>query len=548
MSNNYNKRRDFLKTFAGTLAGGTAMSFFPQLKLMEAALAQAGGGGAYRALVCVYLNGGNDAFNWLIPSDSTRYATYSTARGGVYSGTAGPLGIDQAQLLPVNLTNLPGGHSYGLHPACADWNGYADVPDTVPPTAPTPIAMPGLQSLTNQGKVAWIANVGTLVQPTTKANFSNPLTIKPPQLYSHSDQTQVWFQGQSTANFLRGWGGQIADLLSGQNTQIGTSGVTLPMGISFAGTNRYQVGNTVIPYQMSSCGNVNAGAPFAGSIVGTNFANCSGSSALTNFRACSTAGINASEVALCQLLNNPGSNILQVESGALLKRSMDIAAQIASVLAPGAANPSLLTTPFRAIADDNIVAGYNLTADGGNSLAEQLAMVARMIKTRSSLGANRNIFFVSLGGFDTHATQMQDNTQPRLLRRVSRALGSFYKALEEMNMQNNVTTFTMSEFGRTLNSNGDGSDHGWGSVQLVMGGSVSGGKLYGSFPDQTLNGLDSFNRGQMIPTTSADTMASTLANWMGMSTTNLQTIFPHLQANFSSVPTAFNLGFMNPAP
>jgi uncharacterized protein (DUF1501 family) len=264
--------------------------------------------------------------------------------------------------------------------------------------------------------------------------------------------------------------------------------------------------------------------------------------------------LNASEQALCTLLAAPQSNLLSDEHASVMRRSTNLAAQLDTLVAgTTAATASLMSTPFRALADDQVVAGVNTAADGGNGLAEQLAMVARMIKVRAALGQNRNVFFVSLGGFDTHATQMSDNTQPRLLRRVSRALGAFYKALQELGLENNVTTFTMSEFGRTLNSNGDGTDHGWGSVSLVMGGAVNnggtpgaGGRLVGTFPDQTLNGADSFSRGQMIPTTSADSVAATLAGWMGVSQTNLQTIFPHL-VNFTT-GTPYNLGFMSPAP
>ena len=232
-----------------------------------------------------------------------------------------------------------------------------------------------------------------------------------------------------------------------------------------------------------------------------------------------------------------------------MRRSMDLAGQIGALVAssttpPVQTNPSILNTPFRALADNQAVAGYNLTADGGNSLAEQLAMVARLIKMRSQLGQTRNIFFVSLGGFDTHATQMPDNGQPRLLRRISRALGSFYQALVEMGVENSVTTFTMSEFARTLNSNGDGSDHAWGGMQMVMGGAVNGGnaatgRIYGSFPDQTLNGPDSFSRGQMIPTMAMDQMGATLASWMGLGSTEVNTIFPNL-SNFSTP----NIGFV----
>jgi len=536
------QRRDFLKHFCATLAGGSALAMIPQLRLMESALAATSGDAEYRALVCVFLNGGSDSFNWLIPSDASRHGIYSTSRGGIYAGTNGPLGIAQASLLPVNLAGpggvaLPAGHSYGLHPACADWTSIDDY------GAQT--QMPGLQSLNNQGKLAWISNVGTLVVPLTKANFSNPGLPKPPQLYSHSDQTNQWFQGRATANFRYGWGGQIADLLYTQNTPIVGSNpaLTVPMNVSFAGSNRFQVGIQVVPYQMSSCGDPNGGNPLAGTIVGANFANCSGTSSIANFRACATSGLNAQETALCSLLGSSMVSPFQTEHADTMRRAMNLAGQLGTQLS-GTPNNSLLTTPFRALADNVPVAGYNLALDGGNSLAEQLAMVARLIKMRAQLGQKRNIFFVSLGGFDTHATQMPDGGQPRLLRRISRALGSFYQSLVEMGVENSVTTFTMSEFARTLSSNGDGSDHGWGGTQLIMGGAVNGGsatsaRLYGTFPDLTLNGPDCFLSGQMIPTTAFDQMGATLANWMGLDNTQVSTVFPNLP-NFASP----NLGFV----
>jgi uncharacterized protein (DUF1501 family) len=427
---------------------------------------------------------------------------------------------------------LPAGHAYGLHPACADWTAI-DVNGLQSP-------MPGLQSLTNQGRVAWVANVGTLVVPLTKATFSNPALPKPPQLYSHNDQTNLWFQGRQTSNFRFGWGGLVADLLYNQNSPIpGTSPpLTLPMNLSFGGANRFQVGQEVFPYQVSSCGNPNAGTAVAGQIVGANFANCSGTSSLSGFRSCTVAGLNAQEQALCNLMANPGSHPFQIEHAETMQRAMNLSAEIAAELT-GNPNPSLLQTPFRALADNQPVTGYNDFADGNNSLAEQLAMVARLIKMRTQLGQSRNVFYVSLGGFDTHSGQMPDTGQPRLLRRISRALGSFHQALVEMGVENDVTTFTMSEFARTLNSNGDGSDHAWGGVQLVMGGAVRGGRLFGTWPDQTLNGPDSFNRGQTIPTTAMDQMGATLASWMGLSSSELATVFPNL-GNFSSP----NLGFM----
>ncbi len=528
-------RRAFLKRLTGVLAGGSALSFLPQLRMMDAALA-ASSGGSYRALVCVYLGGGNDSFNWLVPTDAGRYGVYSASRGGIYTGTNGPLGLDQSALLPANFSNVPGGETYGFHPACADWDGVdANGLET---------AMPGLASLTNQGNVAWTANTGTLVVPLTKATFSDPGLPKPPQLYSHSDQTKLWLQGREDANFQLGWGGQIADRVFGQNGTIAGSTLSLPMSISFSGASRFLVGDDVLAYRMNSCGDPNRGTPVPSYTVGQNFANCSGTTSLSGFDACDSGSANqAQEIALCELLNNPSGSLFEAEHASTMSRAMDLSAEIRTLLSGTVDNDSLLTAPFRAVADNEAVTGYNIAADGRNSLAEQLAMVARLIKVRQSLGQNRNIFFVSLGGFDTHSTQMPDNGQPRLLRRISRALGSFYTALEEMGMENNVTTFTASEFSRTLNSNGDGSDHGWGGQSLVMGGSVDGGKLFGTFPDLTLDGPDSFSRGQMIPTTAMDQYGATLASWMGLSGPEVNTIFPNL-SNFG----LDDLGFMNPAP
>ena len=406
-NNSEAQRRAFLKAFSTTLAGAGTMALFPQLRLMESAMAaeNSGAAGAYRALVCVYLNGGSDAFNLLIPSDSARYTVYSNARGGIYTGTNGPLGIDQAALLPINLNGLPAGHSYGLHPACSDWTA-------VDRNGVQTASMPGLQTLTNQGKVAWVANVGTLVAPITKANFNNQAIPRPPQLYSHSDQTNIWFQGRSTANFRFGWGGQVADLLASENLPIGTTGLTLPLGLSYGGANRFQVGTQSVPYQVSACGNVNGGNAIAGSTVGINFANCSGATRINNFRACSSTGLSASDTALCSLLAAPQPHLMSAEYAGLMTRTGNLSAQLDSTIAGTlASTASLLSTPFRALADDQLVTGVNTAADGGNGLAEQLAMVARMIKMRATLGQSRNIFFVTLGGFDTHATQMSDSTQ-----------------------------------------------------------------------------------------------------------------------------------------
>ena len=483
MSGESTSRRNFLRQLSCALCAGGASTLLPQLNLISSALAQTTVPG-YKALVCVYFAGGNDAWNFLMPYDQARYNVYAASRSGVYNAGNNPggLAIDRTALANTTISDVSG--SYALHPS------------TVNRTGPN---QAGLRTLYTQGKLALINNIGTLIQPITKTEYNANPALRPPQLYSHSDQENLWQIGRTTSS-SRGWGGQVADLV-----RAGNSNQLLSPCISIGGGNRFEVGASTFPYQMSSSG-------------------------VTNVSGTGTSGASFQRAtALQQMLDASYPSPYQDEYKKILGRSRDLYSLLNTGLATGGIG--------------------NVTTDFPNeSLANQLKMVARMIKlsrdTSFDIQHSRQIYYVRIGGFDMHDNLMSTGTNghANLLARVSQALGEFWASLGEIGAQSEVTTFTMSEFARTLSTNGNGSDHAWGSVNMIMGGAVQGGKLYGAFPDQTLNGPVSLSRGQFVPSTSVDQMAATLARWMGVtSNSDLNTIFPNL-ANFSSN----NLGFMQP--
>jgi len=474
------QRREFLKRLGATVAGGTAAAWMPQLNLMAQSMrATCPNPPNYRAIVCVYLAGGNDAWNMVIPTDATRYQSYLNSRGGVYDAATNPagVGVGSAALLPITPSN---GGSYGLHPSCGDF------------TVGTPaITVPGLRTLFNQNRIAVLPNVGTLIRPITKTEYNSNPALRPPQLFSHNDQEKLWNLGKTQLNERYGWGGLLADRINQCNGRA-----DVPACISVAGTSLFQVGQEVFPYGLS-----------------TSATGAVGLSAYTNASPTSSDALRRN--VLSNLLTANNTNLLQREYGAVTKRSIDLFTDFSTALqAP--ANQVALARP------------------ANNSLADQLWTVARTIRARTMLQQNRQVFYVRLGGFDTHDAQMGANGQPLLITRINQALGWFYAALQEMGMESNVVTFTMSEFARTLNSNGNGTDHAWGSLQLVMGGNnVGGGKIYGSFPEASLNGPISFSRGQFIPDLSVDQIGAQLGLWMGLENSDLAAIFPNY-ANFSA--------------
>jgi uncharacterized protein (DUF1501 family) len=398
----------------------------------------------YKALVCLFLYGGNDANNLIVPHDNSGYASYLSARGA--------LAIPQASLLPLTMLNGDG-RDFGFHPN-----------------------LPELQALFNQGKLGVVANVGTLVAPVTRAQYLAGGAAVPPQLFSHADQSVQWQTSVPDIISKTGWGGRMADMLQSLN-----AGSQISLNISIAGTNTFEVGNTVLPYILSPNGSVGL-AGFDGS-----------------------ANANIRLQAFKDLLALPHNNLFEKAYSDTVSRSI-------------AAN-DLLTSALSGVpAFQTVFPTSNLGA--------QLNMIAKLIAARNNLSMKRQIFFCSVGGYDTHGDQLTG--QANLFIELSQGLNAFYAATNELGLAGNVTTFTASDFGRTYPTNGTGSDHGWGSHQLVLGGAVQGGRLFGSFPTLAVNGPDDTGQGRWIPTTSVDEFSATLATWFGVSPSDLSTVLPNI--------------------
>jgi uncharacterized protein (DUF1501 family) len=409
----------------------------------------------YKALVCLFLYGGNDANNVLIPRDSSGYATYSAARAN--------LALPQASLLPINVQNSPG-YQFGFHPS-----------------------MPELQQLFNQNKLAIVTNVGTLVAPLTRNEYLNGTAAVPPQLFSHTDQAVQWQTSLPDQDSRTGWGGRAAYLLHSLNSNSQVS-----MSISIAGTNTFEVGNTVLPYLISTWGSLGLEG-FDGS-----------------------ANSNVRLQAFKQMMSLPRNSLIAQAYADTFSRA--IAAN--EVLTAALANIPPLTAVFP-----------------DTYLGSQLRMIAKLISARSNLGISRQIFFCAADGYDTHGDQL--GAQADLLAELSQAINAFYAATVELGVSQQVTTFTASDFGRTFAANDSGTDHGWGSHQFVLGGAVQGGKLYGTFPTLAVDGPDDTEDGRWIPTTSVDEFSATLATWFGVSNSDLVTVLPNI-GRFAHP----NLGFL----
>lgn len=462
------QRRRFLRAAA---AGGIAYAFGRTPGTVYAQMAGSGGFADYKALVCLFLFGGNDSWNMVVPRSTAEFNAYYGARGG---GTASSLAIERSALLPIDpLTPDPGGAAYGLHPS-----------------------MGGVQSLFDAGRAAVVANVGPLIRPTTKAQYQSAASSGhplPPQLFSHNDQQDQWHSLRGRAILKSGWAGRVADVL---NAQLGSQ--QLPVNVSLAGQTFFQAGNVATPYVMGPTG-ANAFAGFG------------------------TTGVAGARRAAFEAIANASyGTIYERGFASVQRRAVQFADTVNAAL--GAARN------FTALPDS----GAQLSP-----LQIQLRTVAKLIDVRARLSMSRQIFFVSTGGFDTHDNQNDD--QPGLLGNVSASIASFYAALQEIGIENSVTLFTQSDFGRTLTSNGDGSDHAWGGVQLVVGGAVRGREIYGRYPLLAPNGPDDVGGGRIIPTVSADQYAATLARWFGVSDANLSQVAPSID-NFSQRDLGFMIG------
>ena len=473
-------RREFIRQAACAALGTAALtSAIRDLRFMNAAVAQSNVVD-YKALVCVFLQGGNDSNNLILPTIQSEYNNYSAIRTPV-------LAIPQSAILPLSpLTS--DGHDYGLHPSCVE-----------------------LQTLFGEGKLAVLFNAGTLVYPITRAQYQSGVMMKPPQLFSHADQVTQWQTSIPDRAPLTGWGGRCADLMAAVQP-----GAPISLSVSLAGANTFEVGNNISQYSVSTSGAI----PLSG-VSGARL------QALTN-----VLGL--------------ASQNLQVQAySSVAKHSIDSGTTLNNAIAlTSAANywtipfPTTITPPT-----------------GGNaftsSLSPQLKMIARLIEAghrstaNGGFGMKRQIFFCGVGGYDLHTNQTPGpgkttlGSHANLLAELSQSVLAFQRAMEQLGLSNNVTAFTASDFGRTFPSNGQGSDHGWGSHHLILGGAVKGQRTYGVFPTLAVNGPDDTSTGRWIPTTSIDQYFATLATWFGLDNSNLATVFPNLGRFATS-----NLGFV----
>ncbi len=485
-------RRAFLRRSAQLAFTGVALPTVLNL----AAIGEAAAFNAtdYKALVCVFLNGGNDQWNTVVPYDNTHYDLYSAVRGGSAGRTAGGIALGQATLANTVLsptTPLAGSRQYALHPAMA-----------------------GLAGLFNAGQAAVQLNVGPLVVPVTKAQYegsNRALYPLPPKLFSHNDQQSIW-QSSSPEGSTIGWGGNIGDLALSAN-----GAGSLFTCISITGNAVFLAGDQALAYQVSPGGAVKI--------------NC-----VTN----DVYGSSAVKTALRDLVQQARTDVLENEYNRVTQRA---------ITAEGSINGGIGGTASAAAANTGEFAPF-AGIPSNNALARQLKMVARLIAARTSLSTKRQVFFVSLGGFDLHDNLLAGHVTN--MTRVSQAMTAFYQTTFNLGVANEVTAFTASDFGRTLTSNGDGSDHGWGGDHFVVGGAVKGKAFYGTPPPvSTGDGSAAedqwhVGQGRLVPSTSVDQYAATLAAWFGVEATELNGILPNLR-NFGTPNAAsypINLGFL----
>ena len=481
-------RRDFIRRAACAAVGTAAMtSAIRDLRFMNAAVAQSNiGPNDYKALVCVFLQGGNDSNNLIIPTIPSEYNNYAAIRTSV-------LAIPQSSILTLDGYTDPAGHTFGLHPAC-----------------------PELKQLFMEGKLATLFNTGTLVYPLTRTQYNTPGSIKPPQLFSHADQVTQWQTSIPDQPPTTGWGGRCADLLNSVQP-----GAPISLSVSLAGANTFEVGNIISQYNVST-----SGAIALSGVSGARLA------ALTNILGLSYPNMQAQAYA--------GVGLHSIQSGGLLNTAIT-----------NTAGNAYWTNPF-----PNTVTNQVSGVKFSSSLAPQLQMIARLIEAgkrataNGGFGMKRQIFFCQVGGYDLHTGQTPGPGQTtigahaNLFAELSQCLYAFQRAMEQLEplypgISKSVTAFTSSDFGRTFPSNGQGSDHGWGSHHLIVGGAVKGAQTYGKFPTLAVNGPDDTNTGRWIPTTAIDQYFATLATWFGVDAGNLTTVFP----NVSRFATN-NLGFI----
>ena len=453
-------RRGLLR---GALGAGATLSLRAGTLASLAHIGAAQASTEYRALVCILLAGGADSFNMLVPSDAAGYAEYQTVRSD--------LALEQASLTPLAGTHQ-GGRTFGMNPAMA-----------------------ALGPLFDAGELAWIANSGPLVEPTSPAQLAAGSVGIPLGLYSHSDQIQQWQTSTPDDRADVGVGGRIADVLADLDPLAPVS-----MNISVSGTNSFQSGANSREFSINTN---DGGAPTA-------------------------AGYDPSDpddavgvLAIDSMLGAARANILRQGYGN----------RFAEALASG-------------IAFNDAIAGVPMpsTTFGNDFFSQNMALIARTIAARESLGVSRQTFFVTYGGWDHHDEVI--NNQANMLPPLAAGMASFRDAMVELGIHDCVTTFTISDFGRTLTSNGRGSDHGWGGNQMVMGGAVNGGSIYGTFPELAAGSSFDTGRGRFLPTTSTDEFYAELALWFGIQPAEVPLVVPNVDRFYAPVANGRPVGFM----
>ncbi len=420
--------------------------------------------GDYKAMVCILLAGGNDSFNMLVPRNGSHYSEYANTRSN--------LALPQGDLLPLNFTDT-NGKQFGLHPS-----------------------MPEVQSLFNDNKLAFVSNVGTLIEPTIKTQYLNKSKPVPVGLLSHADQIQQWQTSIPQTRSSKGWGGRMADIL-----QAGNANQNISMNISLSGTNIFQVGNQSAEYAIRAS---------AGGSVGIS--TYDGTSALDN------ALRQGAESLLAQQYQDIFKSTFTNKITEAQSNHVEFSAALSQ--AP------VLSTSF-----------------SDNAVSANMELIAKTIAVRDVLDVKRQTFFITIGGWDHHDEVL--NNQVAMLSVVSKALAEFQTAMEELNLSDCVTTFTASDFGRTLTSNGNGSDHAWGGNVMVMGGAVNGGQIYGNYPSLALNSSDDVGGAILLPTISTDEYFAELSKWFGVANGDLSYVLPNV-GNFYDVNSGrLPIGFMN---
>jgi uncharacterized protein (DUF1501 family) len=414
----------------------------------------------YKALVCILLAGGADSSNILVPYDNTAYNTYANVRAD--------LALPQEDLLPLNY-NGPGGTRFGLHPG-----------------------MPETQTLFDAGDLAFIANIGPLAEPTSRAAYDAGTATLPLGLFSHADQIAVWQTAAAGARTATGFGGRLADVIAPQITPGPIS-----MNISMSGTNLFQTGNLVASYAIDTNDGVRTLAGYA------------------------DANNEVFSQAVDTLLSAQYADSFRATYAQKLRSAIDAGSTLNTVLA----GAPTINTPF-----------------SQGELSNALAKVAQLISVREALGVSRQTFFITIGGWDHHDEVI--NNQARMLPGISQGLSEFHAGLNELGVANNVVTFTISDFGRTLTSNGRGSDHGWGGHNLVMGSAVNGGQIYGEYPDLALGTELDLGRGRLLPTTSVDEFYAELALWFGIESSQLPVVLPNIERFYALDSGVHPLGFL----